>query len=461
MDYFYDSQVRRYIAQFLRIFSDVKVRSDPNENGFSLETRVPIKYGDMSRQVAAILNGNTENVVMSVPTMAGYVTSLKLDPSNRRDTMLVSTAQVTEQKFDNLTQSYENNQGNSYSVERYMPVPYVLQMRLDIMTSNTDSKLQILEQLLTIFNPSIQLQQNENVVDWSRVFEVELTNINWSNRSIPVGAETQYDIATLDFDMNIWINPAAKEKRQRIIKNIITRVFDTDEDPIDWENPFPNEVAQVNVTADNLHLGIEQSGSGYSGRLLSPQGVPSPDVTWKTKLDKVGDIIPNETRIKLRLADDLDDESGDVYGTVTGTDPSDDAVLYFNIDPDSLPQTLPQSPITKFIDPSSTYPTHGIDVSDTSVTHRYAILSEQTDGEAIIIPDNQFWGGLTAYNNDIIEYSNGVWYVVFSAIESPANVYVESISDGNHYRYTGEEWAYTLLGTFTPTYWSLLDIRSS
>lgn len=414
----------------------------------------------MSRQVAAIINNNTENTVLTVPNMAGYVTGLKLDASNRRDTMMVSTAQITEQNFDAASNAYGAEQGNSYSIDRYMPVPYILSMKLDILTSNTDTKLQILEQITTIFNPSIQLQQNENVADWSRVFEVELTNTNWSNRSIPVGSETNYDIATLDFDINIWINPAAKEKRQRIIKNIITRVFDTDDEPLDWENPFSGEVAQINVTSDNLHLLVEQDQGGYSGTLQAPHGIDDVTVTWKNELDNVGDIIPNHTRLKLRLHDDLDDESGDIYATVTGIDGTDPSKIHFTLDADSLPPTISSSPIERFIDPTITYPSNGIDLSDTSIVHRYALLSSQEDGEAIIIPENQYWNGLTAHANDIIEYSNGSWFVVFDASSSAPNVYVDCLDDGVHYKFTNDGWAYTMLGLFNPTYWSLLDVRS-
>lgn len=461
MDYFYDNQIRRYIAQFLRIFSDIKVRSSPNENNLSLETRVPIKYGDMSRQVAAIINNNTENTVLTVPNMAGYVVGLKMDGDNRRDPMLVSTANVSEQRFSNEAGEYENIKGNSYSIERYMPVPYILSMKLDILTSNTDTKLQILEQITTVFNPSIQLQQNENVVDWSRVFEVELKNTVWSNRNIPVGTETNYDIASLEFDMNIWINPAAKEKRQRIIKNIITRVFDTDEDPIESKDPFIGEIGQVNVTAENLHLEIGNDALGYTATILAPEGIRSEKVTWKSELENVGDIVPNESRLKIKLLDDLDDDSGDIYGIITGIEPSDASTVRFDIDQDTLPPNIAKSPVQAFIDPLMTYPSNGIDVSDESVLHRYIIVSEQTDGEPIITPQNQFWGGLTAYANDIIEYSGGSWFVVFDASDSPQNVYVSVLEDNNSYKFFDSEWSYTVLGIFNPTYWSILDIRTS
>jgi hypothetical protein len=457
--YFYDNQVRRYIAQFLRIFSDINFRTSPDENGMSFESRVPIKYGDMSRQVASILNSNTENVVLTVPSMAGYVKGLEIDSANRMDPMLVTTANIAEQEFDSVANSYEAKKGNSYSIERYMPVPYILTMRLDIMTSNTDTKLQILEQILTIFNPSIQLQQNENVADWSRVFEVEMTHVEWSNRNVPVNSDTNYDIASLDFKMNIWINPAAKEKRERVIKNIITRVFDSNEEPLDWETPFSNEITRVQTTSENLYLEVSQDASGYHGKLLLPYGVEGETISWSQKLETVGDIIPNHSRIKLRLSDDIEDESGDVYGLITSVGDTDPDIINFNIDMDTMPATINESPFSRFIDPLSTYPGNGIDVNSNAEPLKYLLLSDNPTDLPLITVTNANWGGLEAYANDIIEYSNGTWYVVFSAASSVDGVYAICTDDGAHYKFASNEWSYTLLGEFTPTYWAIMDVR--
>ena len=74
--------------------------------------------------------------------------------------------------------------------------------------------------MFVLFNPSIQLQSNDNPLDWSSVFEVELTDIAWSSRGIPAGVDENLDIATLTFAVPIWISPPAKVKRQTIIQRI-------------------------------------------------------------------------------------------------------------------------------------------------------------------------------------------------------------------------------------------------
>ena len=42
-----------------------------------------------------------------------------------------------------------------------MPVPYLLNMQVDVWTSNTDQKLQLMEQILVLFNPALEIQHND------------------------------------------------------------------------------------------------------------------------------------------------------------------------------------------------------------------------------------------------------------------------------------------------------------
>jgi hypothetical protein len=98
-------------------------------------------------------------------------------------------------------------------------------MKAEIWTSNTDQKLQLLEQILVLFNPSLEIQTTDNYVDWTSISVVDLSSINFSSRTIPQGTESDIDVCTLDFQTPIWISPPAKVKKMGIIKNIIMNVF--------------------------------------------------------------------------------------------------------------------------------------------------------------------------------------------------------------------------------------------
>ena len=153
--YFYDKQLRRYIQQFIRIFAGFQVAMHSDAEGNTVYQTAPVRYGDVSRMAAHIVRENSENIMNTVPFISCYVTNLNLVPERRTYQDHVDKVQVYEKKYDQTKGEYVNERGNSYTVERHAPVPYIMQMNTDIWTSNTDQKLQLLEQMLVLFNPTL------------------------------------------------------------------------------------------------------------------------------------------------------------------------------------------------------------------------------------------------------------------------------------------------------------------
>ena len=100
-------------------------------------------------------------------------------------------------------------------------------MNCDIWTSNTDQKLQLLEQIMVLFNPTLNIRTSNNPFDWSALSYVEMTNSIWSSRSVGSSVDDIVDVSTLTFSMPIFINPPAKVKQQKLIYNIIRIIFIT------------------------------------------------------------------------------------------------------------------------------------------------------------------------------------------------------------------------------------------
>ncbi len=225
--FFYDRQIRRYITQFIRLVSNFQVEFGKDRDGVTALQRVPVIYGDSSRQAMAIIRNNSENSVNAVPAMAVYVAGLDYDRSRIQNPTYVDKMQIRERHYDVETGEYGTTQGDTYTVERLMPVPYKLTLKLDIWTSNTEQKLQILEQLTTLFNPALEIQSTDNYIDWTSITYVLLTGTNWSSRSVPVGTDTSIDIATLTFELPMYISPPALIKSMGVIQKIIASVFDS------------------------------------------------------------------------------------------------------------------------------------------------------------------------------------------------------------------------------------------
>lgn len=456
----------------MRIFSDIKVRNGPDANGLYTIQRVPIMYGDPSIMVAQLIKGASENTMLPAPMFSAYIDSIKMAPDRRQDTQYVGKISTIERKFNPQISSYGQNPGVRQDVERYMPVPYDLYLKLDVWTTNITTKLQLFEQIGIIFNPSIQLQQNSNILDWTSIFEVWLEDYTFTNRSIPQGGEVERDVMSFKFKVPIWINPPAKLKRSGLIAEIVTNVFNVAdvadiESKIDGEyDPFrtciDGEPIQIITTVGNYKISVSRNFTDEI-TLLNEYGIADPQLSWQTLIQKYGQITPNITSIRLKLDPNIDVTDTDIIGTIA-QDPSRQNVLLFTPDIDTLPSnTIP--PIAEIIDPKEVTPGNGLPVAVAG--QRYLLTSHDSVGEEPAIPpmvSTSPWGSnIVAYPNDIIEFNGVSWTVIFDSRNSSGKNYVINNSNSSQYMFDSEtqEWTYTYYGTYNQGYWRIDNIISA
>lgn len=355
MQHFYDKQIRRYLTQIIRMFSGFSYK-----DGKSNLVQVPIMYGDLTRQVSSIIRDNSENKIPSAPRMSVYITELAMDTSRLSDSSYVNKLNIRERAVDSNGVEYLRKEGKNYTVERLMPTPYDLTVNVDIWTTNTDQKLQLIEQILMLFNPSLEIQTTDNYVDWTSLSVINLENVTWSSRSIPTGTESEIDVATLTFKTPIYISPPAKVKKLGVIQNIITAIFADDGLQIniddsayaqslvkeavifEGEDAVPNkipgkrealtsETTLVTTSHNNYDLVFLNDGAGgYYAQLLG-KGVVGAE-TWTGYLKAIPQLFqPDITELRLQRASGYE-----IVGTVA-VNPLDETKLTVNIDVDTLP----------------------------------------------------------------------------------------------------------------------------
>ena len=449
--FWYDQQIRRYLLQFVRIFNGFQVQSGQKDAGGTssqVYRTVPMRYADMSRMVAHVLRGNTENALNSTPFMTCHVANLNVARERRHDPKLISSQQVQERKYDSLNDQYTAELGNTYTVDRYMPVPYDLTINVDVWCSNTEQKLQLLEQILTLFNPTVEIQSNTNPLDWTNITVVELIDIQWSSRSVPQGVDSQLDIATLIFQVPIWINPPAKVKKQSIIHSIINRIhlddnlsdLEYDKNMQDFFDQFSN-LEEIVVTPQDTQIDV----TGNTISLLNAHGV-NEGYSWKEFFEQYGQFQASTSKIKLRRASDIEDSTQDIIGTIA-YNPANDNQLIFTIDSATLP-TNTQTAVLKIIDPQKNTPGDGTLVGQ-QAGQRYLIIND-------IVQGSTNWGNIVASANDIIEFDGTQWQVSFDASINGSTIqYVTNSATGYQYKWTGTEWIDTYQGQYRPGYWIL------
>jgi len=310
MQYFYDGQLRRYLIQIIRMLSNFVVRY-----GDGTLVRVPVMYGDPERQAANIVNQNSENTLQSCPRIGVYITDLDLDRSRLGDSTFVSKIHLRERAIEvdeNGNEYYTSEQGKRHTVERLMPTPFNLTVKVDIWSSSTDQKLQLLEQILVLFNPSLEIQTTDNFVDWTSLTVVELEDVNFSGRSIPVGANSSIDIATITLKTPVYLSPPVKVKKLGVVTKIIANVYGgIDPGPGDYIDGLGTDPQATDRAPSNyMYTQYEAPGDfdifveGNEVTLFSSITGSSTDQNWQILIEQYpSPFQPGLSRIHLEQED--------------------------------------------------------------------------------------------------------------------------------------------------------------
>lgn len=456
LDWWYDAANRRYLLQLVRAFSGFQYRTGYNAAGPPQLLMVPCTLANTNRQVANILRNNSENSLLSAPRITVWQTGL----TGRREDVqypgFVDSLQVVERRVDAGAQKYGTDRGNAYTVQRLMPRPFQMEVQVDLWTANLDQKYQILEQILTLVYPSFDIQNSENALDWTALTTVHVEDVTLSSRSIPVGSDSDLDVASLKLRVPIWLSPPAKVKAQKIIKQIIANIFDEEGMDLDgngtllsgFSGPAGSLLARDVVTPGNHFIKVE----GASITLLGAKaqaGAPAhgalddgSNTDWRDLLNEYGQFRPAQSRIRLHYTDDI--EGPYVSGTLQLDTQAADKLIW-QIDPETIPaNTL--DPINALIDPLRTYPGSGLPVAGEGA--RYLIVSD--------VAGFQPWGALSAAENDIVEFRQGSWRVAFASRAVTASQLVLNQHSGSQLRWTGKEWVLSIDATYSPGYWRLI-----
>jgi hypothetical protein len=463
--FFYDGQIRRFIIQFIRIVSNFQVEFGKDRTGNTTLQTVPVFYGDSSRQVAAILKSNSDNTIHTVPSMAVYVSSLSYDRERVQEPNFVSKMNIRQKFYNEDSQSYENRQGDAFTVERHMPVPYKLELKLDIWTSNTEQKLQLIEQLGTLFNPALEIQSTDNYIDWSSLSAVFLTGVNWSSRSVPINTDNPIDIATLTFDLPIWISAPSKVKKLGVIHKIISSIYDGTGDLDlsiadgtkllgDRQYFTPLDYGVILLGNQLQLLRVEEMADPRDPTALSQTKVTGNAVVenWKDLISVYGELTAGFSQIRLEM-----DDGQEVVGTVA-FHPSDPHLMLFTPDIDTLPVNSIES-ITSIVDPTAaTTP----DKVATKVTGtRFLLLNAVGDYNTPSGYGSDVWRGtdssdLIANANDVVEWSGTKWEVTFDSVLEKSVQYTTNLTTGVQYQWTGSQWVKSYEGEYKNGQWSLV-----
>jgi hypothetical protein len=463
MLHFYDGQIRKFLTQFIRILSNFSVETGKGKDDAVTLRAVPVVYGDPTRQVANIIRNNSENALQYAPRIAAYVRELNYDRERMQNPYHIEKQHLKERDVLADGTYADNKLGAGYTIEKVMPSPFRLEVTADIWTTNTDQKLQIMEQILYLFNPDFEIQKTDNYIDWTSLSYVELTGTTFSSRTIPIGADTEIDIATITFSMPIWLSPPVKVSKLGVIQKIIMSIYDDDggitAGLIDGTLLTRSYITPNNygllVTGNQLRLlgstgtSVTSGGDGFYTGANEPSNFDpfetfGPAINWKILLDQYGKVRNDTSQIRL-----MQPNGNEIIGTIA-VNSLEDTILLFNIDQDTIPaNTL--TAVKKIINPATFDPGTPVNAD------RYLIINDVGDSTASV--QSSTWGTLIATVGDIIEYSSSQskWLKVFDASHPDSTQhYITNSHTGIQYRFNGTEWVKSYEGIYTAGNWSIV-----
>ena len=437
LDYFYDDQLGRVLKHLTRVFGEFQVQNGVDENNKQKYRKVPCLYADMSRQAQYQLAQGSENVLNSAPFMTISIKSWNMDRPNAYAPASLDTIVGTNKQ--NEDGSFSKDLSKIHHVQRYNPVPWILEFDLNIWTTLLQSKMELLEQIGCIFNPAIQLQLSTNPLDWTSLSNVELISTEFSTRSVPQGTETDLDIAKMTFRTSVYLSLPAIDKRAVLIQQIVQNVNTAnDEQDIMFDH---NDITSIVFTPKNFSIDVQRMNTGsstemYEVTLLNEYGsAHNKDgkiYNWNQYLDYLEPDYKSKT-VSLKFQTQL--ENGNyIKGVITSIGSGDTRnKVYVQVDNSSY---TVEYTIKGFFDDDS-------DLVSAIDDEYYCYI-----GDKVLNID-----GIVINPNDIVMKSQKVWSV--HALSDVNNI-IYNEQDQLYYKLDPEfGWIRTILSRYRPGYWRI------
>lgn len=215
--YFYSRQIERYLIQFTNIFSGFTVKVGLGER--EQRITVPVMYGSIDKVVASIYASNTQNKPVRLPVISALMTGIEMAPELYKG--------VGQEDRTSYLPSGGLLPDDIKVVHRYMPIPYTINTEVYVFVSNQHQQLELLEQMLILFDPTLLIQTNDSKFDWTKLSYVELKQISLEE-TVPAGDQERNILAKLSFSFPVWLTPPAKQKAD-FIEKIFVRIGIADE----------------------------------------------------------------------------------------------------------------------------------------------------------------------------------------------------------------------------------------
>lgn len=187
--HFYHQLIRKYVSHFGNIFNDITVVKYNKAHTTEIERiKVPVRYSFKEGYLYLLAQDPDKNkqVQVTLPSISFEITGIKYDKSRRLNQITKHNARLN----------------NTVSYGQYRGVPYDIEFTVTIYSRNTDDGLQIIEQIIPIFQPEFNISVNlQTELGMVKDIPVILEGLQQEQNFEADMTKTKFTMWTLNFTM--------------------------------------------------------------------------------------------------------------------------------------------------------------------------------------------------------------------------------------------------------------------
>ena len=190
--YTYNKIIRKCVIGFGTLFNNIECRKENKDGSIYSRMKVPLAYGPRQKFLARLEQQADLNqkVAITVPRLSFEMTGISYDSARK----LAPTTLTVKAK-------------DASSVKKqFTPVPYSIDFELNVISKTNDEALEILEQILPVFQPSYQItiKMVDDMNDY-RDLPIILNSINYSDDYEGSFDDKKITLVTLSFTVKAYI----------------------------------------------------------------------------------------------------------------------------------------------------------------------------------------------------------------------------------------------------------------
>ena len=314
--YTYNKILRKCVIGFGTLFNGIECRKENKDGSVYSRMKVPLAYGPRQKFLARLEQQADLNqkVAITVPRLSFEMTGISYDSAR---------------KLAPITMNLQT--GDKDTVRRqYTPVPYNIDFELNVISKTNDESLEILEQIVPIFQPSYQMTIKlvDEMKDY-RDIPIILNSINYSDDYEGSFDDRKITLVTMSFTCKTYIfGPVGT---QGPIKKAKADIYTT------MPSATATRQVEYQVTpkalTDKNKDGTTELAGAITARNLSVEVVDYSDIPTQSYIEIGNEVMyvkskTSPNKLSVRRAQNGTTAAAAVSGTpVDLIDATDDALL--------------------------------------------------------------------------------------------------------------------------------------